>query len=152
MEDKLINNNIPEGLGQKNDSGSSQEETVTYQQILDKIREVYSTFVINSEEMRDIFDKKYANAGVVQLLDEQGQALRAKLGSIEGERIEPKELREINSNAKERHIRGLLYILTQNPVDLTKRILQEKEILEVLKTKGVDIEGMIEKYKRGGGE
>lgn len=119
------------------------QEKVTYQEILDGLKRVHNEFMLDSEEMVKVFNEKYANEGVIQLLDEKGEALKDK----EGNRIEPVLFEKIDDKSKQAHIRGLLYSLTQNPVNFTSKVLKEKEILEAVKTKGFDLKGMIEKYR-----
>ena len=115
-----------------------------YTQLLEKVKEIYGNFVLDSSDMENIFNEKYKNSGVVQLLDAQGGSL---IG-MDGKRIEPVEFEKIDSINKQNHIRGLLYKLTLNSVDFVDKLSQETDLLRVLKVNGVDLERMIYEYRQ----
>ena len=94
--------------------------------------------------MVQVFDKKFANEGIVQLLNEDGEP-RVNLTE---KRLGPVEFDKIDDNSKGLHIRGIISFLAKNQVDLTSKILKEKELLKALKDKGLDLEVMINKYKK----
>ncbi|MEI8174762.1 MAG: hypothetical protein WCG28_02305, partial [bacterium] len=94
--------------------------------------------------METVFNEKYKDSGVVQLLDAEGKALV----DMNGKRVEPVEFEKIDSHNKQAHIRGLLYGFTLNPVSLADNLSKETALLRVLKTNGIDLGQMIDVCKR----
>jgi len=111
----------------------------TYNRLLEQIREIYGNFVLDSGDMETAFNEKYKDAGTVQLLNEEGEALKDKVGN----RVSPIEFSEIGGHSKQAHMRGLLYKLTLNPVGLLDNLSKERALLRVLKVNGVDLGPLI---------
>ena len=121
-----------------NKEGESKSK---YQQVLDELTGIQKNHFLNSEELVEIFDKKYATAGVVQILDEKGEPL---MGLNGGARIEPIEFEKIDKHNKETHMKGLLYKYTMNPVDLVEKISKETALLEVAEREGSMLKKLVE--------
>ena len=132
-----------EGLKIQNNFEEEKENSDKYFKLLEKIREIYGNFILDSSDMESVFDEKYKDAGVVQLLDEYGEALIGK----DGERVAPVEFEKIDNHNKQAHIRGLLYKLTLNPVNLADNLAKETALLRVLKVNGEDLEHMIDECR-----
>ncbi len=121
-----------------------EENSDKYSDLLKKVREIHGNFVLDSNDMETVFNEKYKDSGVVQLLDAEGQALM----DMNGKRVEPIEFEKIDSHNKQAHIRGLLYKFTLNPVSLADNLAKETALLRVLKTNGIDLEKMIDECKK----
>jgi len=123
-----------------NNQGATQESTSKYQQVLDELINIQKNHFLNSEELVEIFDKKFSEGDAVQLLDEKGEALM----DLSGKRVEPVEFTKIDRHNKEVYIKGLLHSFTENPVDLLKKISKETALLEVTERGGSKLKKFVE--------
>ena len=111
-----------------------------YQQILDELVNIQKSSFFNSDELVEIFDKKFSESEVVQLLDEKGEALVDK----NNKRVEPVEFTKIDRHNKEVYIKGLLYSFTLNPVNLVEKVSKEMALLEVAEREGSNLKKFVE--------
>ena len=116
-----------------------RENGDSYQRLLDELRNILKSHFLNSENLVEIFDGKFKEGDVVQLLDENGEAL---IG-LDGKRVEPVLFEKIDRHNKELYVRGLLYSFSLNSVDLREKLLGETKLLEVLEREGSQIKELI---------
>lgn len=109
---------------------------------LEEIRNELKSFPFTGEELIQIFNRKYKDGfHGLTLLDESG--LPAE--NFENEKVFVKNFEEIDEFSKKRHMRGFLKQL-DTKVDYVKKISEEKEIIDLLKEKGSNLDILIKEY------
>jgi len=117
-----------------------KERKSLFGEIFNTVKDMYEKKFFSSKEMVEIFDKKYAHDGKIQLWDEKGKPIEGK----NRDRIGPIEFEKIERPDKEAHIRGLLYSFTLNPVDFVRKLSEETALLELAEGKGSNLKKLVE--------